>query len=253
MSVAATDRALALCTPGSRRVARPTPAGYVDLLGAQDPIGAHPGQQLMAGRALPVVYERLWRPVLGRVFMGMIGPSMRGELEIATGMLHLLGGERVLDVACGTGAFTRRFGEAVGPEGLAVGLDASATMLERAAAGSHGENVAYLRGDATALPFRKGTFDAVCCFAALYLIEDPLSAIDEMVRVLVPGGRLALMTSVHRGLLPAGPSGAAVRAVSGVRVFGRSEVTAALRKRGVTGVSQRVAGLAQFVAGRGPA
>ncbi len=125
-------------------------------------------------------------------------------------------------------------------------------MLERATGGSNGGNVAFVRGDATALPFRKGTFDAVCCFAALYLIEDPLGAIDEIVRVLVPGGRLALMTSVHRGLLPAGPSGAAVRAVSGVRLFERDEVTAALRERGVTGVSQRVAGMAQFVAGRGP-
>ena len=56
---------------------------------------------------------------------------------MAEQMLHLLGGERVLDVACGTGAFTRHFGEAVGPQGLAVGLDASATMLERAARSPH--------------------------------------------------------------------------------------------------------------------
>ena len=249
----ATDRTLALCTPGARRSAKHTPAGYLDLLGGEDPIGDHPGQQIMAGRALPVIYERLWRPVLGRVLMGVMGPGMRGEHAMAIDMLDLLGGERVLDVGCGTGAFTRRFGEAVGSEGLAVGLDASATMLERAVASPHGDNVAYALGDACALPFGTGTFDAICCFAALYLIQDPLRAIDEIVRVLVPGGRLALLSSVHRGPLPAGPSRTTVHAVSGVRIFGRDELTGALRERGVTDVHQRVTGFAQFVSGRAPA
>lgn len=229
------------------------PAGQLDLLGGENPTGEHPGQQLMAGRALPVIYERLWRPALGRVLMGLMGPGMRGEHRMAVDMLGLVGGERVLDVGCGTGAFTRRFGETVGPEGLAVGLDASATMLNRAIGNPHGDNVAYVLGDACALPFRKGTFDAVCCFAALYLIEEPLRALDEIVRVLVPGGRLALLSSVHRGPLPARPSGAAVRALSGVRIFGRDELTGALRERGVTDVHQRVTGFAQFVAGRAPA
>ncbi len=252
MTATAADRTLALCTPAARRAARATPAGYLDLLGDADPIGAHPGQQLMASRTLPAIYERIWRPVLGRALMGFVGPSMGDEHSMSLDMLHLLGGERVLDVACGTGAFTRRFGEAVGPSGLAVGLDASATMLERATANPYGENVAYVRGDACALPFRKGSFDAVSCFAALYLIDEPLRAIDEIVRVLAPGGRLALLSSVHRGPLPARQSAAAVRALSGVRIFGRDELTAALRARGIKRVRQRVRGVAQFVAGNAP-
>ena len=116
----------------------------------------------------------------------------------------------------------------------------------------HRANVAFVRGDASALPFRAGSFDAVCCFAALYLIEEPLRAIDEIVRVLAPGGRVALLASVHRGPLPAQPSSAAVRAVSGVRIFGRDELTSALRARDIRRVRQRVSGLAQFVAGRAP-
>ena len=48
-----------------------------------------------------------------------------------------------------------------------------------------------------------GSFDAVCCFAALYLIEEPLLAVAEIVRVLAPGGRVALLSSVARGPLPA--------------------------------------------------
>ncbi len=252
MPATAGDRTLSLCTAAARRGASSSPADYLDVLGDADAIGTHPGQQLMAGRALPAIYERVWRPVLGRAFMGLLGPSPSDEHSMASEMLHLLGGEKVLDVACGTGAFTRRFGEAVGASGLAVGLDASATMLQRATAKPHAENVAYVRGDACALPFRKGSFDAVGCFAALYLIDEPLRALDEIVRVLAPGGRLALLSSVHRGPLPAQQSASAVRALSGVRIFGRDELTAALRARGIKRVRQRVRGVAQFVAGNAP-
>jgi SAM-dependent methyltransferase len=252
VSASADERALRLCTPASRRGAKVAPAGYIDLLGDADPIGDHPGQQLMASRALPYVYERLWRPFLGRALMGLTGPSVRDEFVMAEQMLHLLGGERVLDVACGTGAFTRHFGEAVGAEGLAVGLDASETMLARAATGERPPSVSFIRGDATKLPFRKGSFDAVCCFAALYLIEEPMKTLDECVRVLAPGGRIALLASVHRGPLPLEPTAEMVRTISGVRIFGRDELKRALRQRGVLRVRQRVSGFAQFVAGRAP-
>jgi SAM-dependent methyltransferase len=252
MASTADERALRLCTPAARRGAKAVPAGYVDLLAGADPIGDHPGQQLMASRALPMIYERLWRPFLGRALMGVTGPSMRDELTLAEQMLHLLGGERVLDVACGTGAFTRHFGETVGAEGLAVGLDASRTMLGRAASCERPPCVSFVRGDASRLPFRKGSFDAVCCFAALYLIEDPMRTIDECLRVLAPGGRIALMASVHRGPLPLEPTAEVVRSLSGVRIFGREELKRALRQRGVLRVRQRVDGFAQFVAGRAP-
>lgn len=248
----AEQRALALCTPAARARSKHVRAGYLDLLGDADPIGTHPGQRLMASRALPAVYERLWRPVFGRAFMGLLGPSITDELSMASNMLHLHGGETVLDVACGTGYFTRRFGEVVGAGGLAVGLDASVTMLGRAASAGAAENVAYVRADACSLPFRKGSVDAVCCFAALYLIEEPMRAVDEILRVLAPGGRVALLTSVHRGPLPASQSAAAVRALSGVRIFERDELTSALRARGVKRIRQRVRGVAQFVAGTAP-
>src|SRR4051795_6881263 len=105
--------------------------GLVDLLGADDPTGAHPGQRLMVSRALPVIYERIWRPIGGRLFMGAMGPGMRGEQRIALEMLELGPSDRVLDVGCGPGNFTRSFA-AQASGGLVVGLDASSTMLERA-------------------------------------------------------------------------------------------------------------------------
>jgi len=223
--------------------------GYLDLLGDEDPTGAHPGQRLMLSSALALIYERLWRPLGGRLLMGATGPGMREERRMAMSMLALSPNDRVLDVACGPGNFTREFARAAG-NGLVVGIDASGTMLDVAVRKTERANLAYLRGDACALPFRDGSFDAVCCFAALYLIQEPMQALDEIARVLAPGGRVALLSSCNRGPLPAGATNAVVRSLSGVRIFARDELTRALRDRGLTGIHQHVVGLAQFVSAR---
>ena len=144
---------------------------------------------------------------------------MDAERRIALRMLDLSPNSRVLDLACGPGNFTREFAR-VADEGLVVGLDASQAMLAVAVRETNSANVAYVRGDACALPFSDGSFDAVCCFAALYLIEQPMRALDEIARVLAPGGRAALLSSCQRGLMRAGATSALVRAVSGVRIFG---------------------------------
>jgi SAM-dependent methyltransferase len=222
--------------------------GYLDLLGeAGDPTGRGPGQRLMISRALPLIYERLWRPLGGRVLMGALGPSMAGERRIALEMLEIGAGDTVLDVACGPGNFTRAFADEAGPDGLVVGLDASPTMLAQAARERPGDGVEYVRASATDLPFADASFDAVCCFAALYLIEEPLLAVAEIARVLAPGGRVALLSSVSRGPLPAGVANAVVRPLTGVRIFGRDDLTRELRAQGLTVVRRRVSGFAQFV------
>ena len=226
--------------------------GYVDLLGDADPTGSRPGQRLMLSRGLALIYQRLWRPLGGRLLMGVGGPGMGGERRIALQMLSLSPGDRVLDVACGPGNFAREFARAAG-EGLVVGLDASEEMLAVAVQETDSAGVAYVRGDAGALPFRDGSFDAVCCFAALYLIEEPERALDEIVRVLAPGGRVALLSSCNRGPVPAAATDVVVRTLSGVRIFARDELTRALADRGLTGIEQRVFGFAQFVSGRKPA
>ena len=110
-------------------------------------------------------------------------------------------------------------------------------------------NLALVRGDATQLPFRDGVFDGLCCFAALHLFADPFAALDEMRRVLGPGGRIAIMTSVRRQLtLP--PLKPLIERTSGMRVFESDEVVDALQERGFENVRQRLAGLVQFVGGR---
>lgn len=246
------EQALELFEPHRRLGAMDVGDGYLDLLGDGNPAGALPGQRLMESRVLPLVYERFWRPIGSRLLMGLTGPGTKGEHRMAIEMLSMSPGDRVLDVACGPGNFTRDFAGRVG-DGLVVGLDASETMLAVAVRDTDNDNVAYIRGDAHDLPFRDGAFDAVCCFAALYLIERPMLALAEIARVLSPGGRVALLSSCSRGPLPASVANAVVRGLSGVRVFGRDELTQALVEDGMVEVEQRVTGLAQFVSARRPA
>jgi hypothetical protein len=61
--VPAVEQTLALFGPARRPAVPHVEGGYLDLLGEEDPTGAHPGQWLMLSSALALIYERLWRPV----------------------------------------------------------------------------------------------------------------------------------------------------------------------------------------------
>jgi len=229
-------------------------AGYLDLL-EEELESTGLTQDLMVTRLVPAIYERYWRPALGRVAKGLMGPGMAEEIRIARLLLGLGEGDVVLDVACGPGNFSREFARAVGPGGLVVGIDASPTMLERGGEelrDSDPGNLVLIRGDATRLPFRDASFDAACCFAALHLFPEPFAAVDEMRRVLRPGGRIALMTSVRRELTLR-PLKPVLERTSGMRIFEGDEIVGALEQRGFTGIHRRLSGMVQFVGGRLPA
>lgn len=226
--------------------------GYLDLLGDEPPASTGVTQNLMLTRAVPIVYERWWRPTLAWAAKGVTGPGMAEEVRIARLFLGLGHGDKVLDVACGPANFSRAFAKAAGDDGLVVGIDASQTMLARGVTDTRKagiENLALIRGDATALPFEDGSFDCACCFAALHLFADPFEAIDEMRRVLAPGGRIAIMTSIRRPVTIR-PMKPVVERLSGMRVFEPDEVTEALAERGFEAIRRRVSGLVQFVGGR---
>lgn len=248
----ALERALALLADGLRERALDTSQGYVDLLGEEPPRSTGTTQDLMLTRAVPLVYERWWRPALGRIAKGLTGPSMAEEHRIARLLLALAPGDGVLDVACGPGNFTREFARVAGPAGLAVGIDASPTMLRRAVRDTPARDVAYVRGDAVRLPFRDASFDAVCCFAALHLFDEPFVALDHMTRVLTPGGRIAILTSCRTRSAPARALDGLLGSRGGMRMFEQTEIVDALRERGFTQVRQRIGGLAQFVGARVP-
>ena len=251
---AALDRALPLLAPEARRDGRLAAGGYLDLIGAQAPESTGVAQDLMVGRFVPTIYERWWRPALGRVVKGVFGPGMADEHRIARLLLGLSPGDGVLDVACGTGNFTRDFARSVGADGLVVGIDVSETMLTRAVADTRAaqlsDRAAFVRGDAAELPFLDSSFDAVCCFAALHLFADPMRALDRMTAVLTPGGRIAIFTSARGRSVPLRTFESVAEVRSGMRMFERDEVVKALEKRGFEDTQQRITGLTQFVGGR---
>lgn len=219
----------------------PDPAAeYIDLLGEQEAIGARRGQQVFRSRLLPFIYERIWRPLVARFFFFGWGLKAREERQMTMDRLALEPTSNVLDVGCGTGNYTRHLAAAA-PEGLVVGVDASEAMIASAARRGGGSNLAYLRGDAGVLPFRDGQFDAVCCVGVLHMLERPLAALAEMVRVLAPGGRLVVVASCARK-----PSERGVK--RDITIFGRDELTDALAEWGLR-VDQLVVHRAQFVTG----
>lgn len=107
----------------------------------------------------------------------------------------LRAGERVLDIACGTGVVTRLVAPQVGPTGYVVGLDLNPGMLARARTSPppEGAAVEWREGDAAALPFDVSTLDAVLCQLGFQYFSKRQQAAREMYRVLKPTGRLVAL------------------------------------------------------------
>ena len=101
-------------------------------------------------------------------------------------------GDRVLDVACGTGIVTRLAVQAFPKLGSVVGSDLNANMLELAQELTPATKVPveWRQGDLCNLPFADGQFDVVLCQQGLQFVPDKPAAFRELQRVLVPGGRL---------------------------------------------------------------
>lgn len=128
-------------------------------------------------------YDRYWVPVL------------RACSERCVALADLSPGERVLDVATGTGIAAFTAAERVGPEGEVVATDLSEKMVDAARAEAERRGVANMRFgrvDAEELTFADASFDAALCVLGLMYPADPQRAIDQMYRVLRPGGRAAV-------------------------------------------------------------
>ena len=98
-------------------------------------------------------------------------------------------GDRVLDVACGTGIVARTAADRTGPTGLVVGLDLNEAMLT--VARRVRPDLDWRQGDATSLPFPDASFDVALCQSGLMFVQDPAVAVNELARVVRPGGRVA--------------------------------------------------------------
>jgi ubiquinone/menaquinone biosynthesis C-methylase UbiE len=104
-------------------------------------------------------------------------------------------GERVLDVACGTGIVARQAAPLVGASGQVTALDMNPAMLAvgRALQVPSGAPITWQEGNAMALPFPDGAFDLVLCQHGMQFVPDREVAIREMRRVLAPNGRVLVI------------------------------------------------------------
>jgi len=180
------------------------------------------------------VYESgLWRrsPLLAALF----GIGFEREYALVARAAELAPGQLVLDLACGPGIYARRLARAV-PGGTVVGLDLSRPMLVYAARRSSQEafdNVVWVRGDALDLPFQDAQFDVVNCAGAIHLFPDVPAVLDEVERVLKPGGCFTVV-AIRRGE----SAGARLRArvqrrLVGIDAFSEVELSSRLAGAGL--------------------
>jgi len=125
-------------------------------------------------------------------------PDDGPRFEAAVGHLRLRSGGVAVDVGCGTGRALPFLRAAVGPSGLALGLDATPEMCGVARA--RGPVVV---GEATHLPLPSGGADGVFAAGLLHHLDDPLVGLREFARVTRPGGVLALFHPLGRAALAA--------------------------------------------------
>jgi SAM-dependent methyltransferase len=191
------------------------------------------GQRLMEWRPLVAIYEsRYWRR--SGLFARIAGMPFDEELARLSHEARLDDAHRVLDLACGSGIYSRPFARRL-PRGRVAGLDLSEPMLAQARRRARAEGCANLdlvRGSALDLPFRSGCFDVVNCCGAVHLFPDVPRALAEIQRVLAPGGRFT--AAVFRR----GPSEREVRRAEqrermmGVHAFSREEFEGRLADAG---------------------
>jgi len=130
-------------------------------------------------------YERHFVPAIAE-------PVSAPLLEAAA----LRAGERVLDIACGTGVIARHAAELVGPTGSVTAVDVAPDMIEvaRATPAPAAPAIDWRTGDAASLPLPDGGYDVVLCQMGLMFVEDRSAALSEVHRVLAAGGRVVVST-----------------------------------------------------------
>jgi ubiquinone/menaquinone biosynthesis C-methylase UbiE len=123
----------------------------------------------------------------------LAGPLFRPWAEMTLEEVALSPGDRVLDIACGTGIVARVARERLGDAGAVVGIDVSPDML--AVARTAGPDIDWREGNANALPLHETEqFNVVVCQQGLQFFPDKPAAAAQMRRALANGGRLAVST-----------------------------------------------------------
>ena len=211
--------------------------GVMDFLG-DDGHRPHPAQRVMESELYSLGYEEVFRPRLTRLVTRQRIPD---AIALHVAMLALAPHLSVVDVACGTGNFTRSI---AAHAGVTIGLDRSLPMLRGAAQRAGNAAIGWVRADALRMPVRTGSVDRIHCAGALHLMPDTVGVLREWCRVLKPNGRIVVGTFVEA-------SDARIRRLqqlsgrwSGFRFFGRGTLDAALLEAGLELVEEVIEGAA---------
>ena len=142
----------------------------------------------MAGTELfdewPERYEQWFSTPIGKLVRQFEG-------ELITELLTPKPGELILDSGCGTGVFTTDF---LAAGARVIGLDISASVLRFALEKTAGYPYSAVRADIRRLPFKDNSFDKAASITAIEFINEAQVAVDQLFRVVRPGGRIVVAT-----------------------------------------------------------
>lgn len=224
--------------------------GYLDLLEGRR--GAYNLANLSnflpgAGR----FYEPLWRVRSLELLTGKSFPNQR-EVELVAEMVELDRAGAYLDLGCSAGLYTRGMSlllDELSADSGMIGVDIAPSMLQEAVSRSLEAETfpSYARADAHDLPFHDASFVGVVCGGTLNELGDPAAALREASRVLVPGGRMAIM-----GILKSSKTGGTAMqrllSTGGVQFFTREELEGLLEGAGFEVESLKTYGPVFFAA-----
>lgn len=130
----------------------------------------------------PEVYEQVFVPAVMQTWANQL-----------VNLAKTSRGTRILDVACGSGVVTHLFAGRVSKTGQIVGYDINPDMIAIAQGKQPDAAIEWRQGNAIELPFQDGSFDIVTCQHGLMFFEDRVKGLQEMYRVLAPGGKLLVL------------------------------------------------------------
>jgi len=243
--------------------AYPVRGGVADFF-----IGGHRAsfsQRFMEMSPVTRIYEENWRPR----FIKTMSPGLEfgEEMRNVTRWLRAQPGERILDLACGPGLYSRPLARLVAGEadgtpakqkksGEVLGVDISSPMLKEAvrlARSERIENVTYLRADVHKLPFRPDArFDHATCMAAYHLFPDPLKVAQSVSTHLMPGGNFLLLTTHAAKQVWLRALEKSSERFSGLRFFDSAELDNILRTAGLIPEDRKVYGAMVMLQARKP-
>ncbi len=155
-------------------------------------------QKAMESEHIVRIYEsKLWRD--GILFKMFTRITLDYEIAIIKKVADMGPSDTLIDLACGTGIYARSFAEK-NPDRKIIGLDLSWPMLRYGARKARImglKNITFMHGDVHQLPIRNSSADAANCCAALHLIPDTPKVLDELSRVIKPGGRFSASVLLH--------------------------------------------------------